>query len=90
MKKQLSAEHKLDALLGSSTVNAPENFSDQVVARISTQAQSKSTAEAAELIVPRTPTTPLWQWLTLGTAGVAGIFQVISFVFGIWAATTAG
>ena len=90
MKKQTPAEQNLDALLSISTVNAPENFSDEVVARISAQPQNNVSTEATRPISPTTPATPIWQWFALGTASLAGAFQMIGFVFGIWAATTAG
>lgn len=90
MKKQTLAEHQLEALLSSSSVCAPEDFSDQVVARISMQNQSNASVETTSLNSPATPATPLWQWFALGTASLAGAFQMIGFVFGIWAAATTG
>lgn len=89
MKKQTLTEHQLEALLSSNAVCAPDDFSDRLVARISRQAQGNASVDTS-INSPPTPITPLWQWLALGTASLAGVIQVIGFVFGIWAATTAG
>lgn len=90
MKKQTQAEQKLDALLSESPVSAPDDFSNRVVRRIALQTKHIASPGTANLNKPETTATPLWQWFALGTASLAGAFQMIGFVFGIWAATAAG
>lgn len=88
MKK--NTEHQLDALLSEGLVKAPDHFSDQLVHRISLEIDSDHQSQSSRSATPPKVTTPLWQWLALGTASVAGVIQMTGFVFGVWVATAAG
>lgn len=88
MKK--NTEHQLDELLSDGLVTAPDNFSDTIVHRLSQETDSNHLSQSEPAETPSTVTTPLWQWLALGTAGVAGAIQMTGFVFGVWLATAAG
>ena len=85
-----TTEQQLDSLLRDGLVQAPDDFSDQLVHRISQENKSYKATQTDKPVEPPTVTTSLWQWLALGTASFAGTAQMIGFIFGIWTATQAG
>ena len=78
---------QLDTLLSDGLVKAPDDFSNQLVQKI---AASKQMTANGLPSTSRNVDTPLWQWIALGTAGVAGLGQLVGFIFGVWVATAAG
>ncbi len=70
----------LDKLLESGLLEAPEDFPERVMQRIDSLPLPDSRSRPWEML----------QWLALIGGGVLGIAQLAGFIFGIWAAVTAG
>jgi hypothetical protein len=70
----------LERLLQAEPLDVPQGFSERVMQRIT------------YLPLPAQGSQPLeWlQWLALSGGALAGIGQVLSFVFGIWMVSAAG
>lgn len=84
MTKESSNE--LDSRLASPLVKPPDDFAESVINYISHQQYPADT---------RTPAKPgsigfIWPSAALTTGAAIGVFQVISFIFGVWIPVTAG
>jgi hypothetical protein len=73
-------EDDLDRLLGTPLLTPPPDFSAQVMARIHRLPK--------QVAAPRRPA--VWPWLALMAGGIPAVFQLLAFIFGMWAATAAG
>ena len=75
----------LDRLLAHGLLEVPEHFAQTVMARVDELpppiADSPSAAERSRQWL---------QWLALAAGAVLGVAQLSGFIFGIWAASTAG
>ncbi len=69
-----------DKLLDSGLLEAPEDFPERVMRRIDGLPLPESGSRSWEVL----------QWLALIGGGILGVAQLAGFVFGIWAAVTAG
>lgn len=83
MDKDNAMADELDALLADGLLDVPEHFSQQVMARV----------WAAPLQVSRSVPPHSWQArlqkLALLGGALWGTVQLMGFIFGIWAATSA-
>lgn len=72
---------ELDRLLDAAGLEPPDDFAGRVMRRL-----------ARERVEPRVPRrAPGWaQWLALAGGALLGGAQLAGFVFGLWAAGTAG
>jgi hypothetical protein len=71
----------IEDLLQNGLLNPPDHFATAVMARVA----------ALPVPLPRqTPQRTVLQWLALAGAGLVGVGQLVSFMFGVWAATAAG
>lgn len=76
----MATNDPLEQLLQIEPLYVPQGFSERVMQHITT------------LPLPAPGSQPLeWlQWLALAGGALAGIGQLLSFVFGVWAVSTAG
>lgn len=90
MTNHAQTEQELNSLLADGLVRAPDDFSDKLLQRLTSQAESSLIGESSNPPMYPGVTTPLWQWFALGTASLAGTVQLTGFVFGVWATSVAG
>ena len=70
----------LDRLMGAPLLLPPADFAERVMRRIVPLPQPERPSMLRTSI----------QWLALAGAGLPAAFQLLSFLFGMWTATTAG
>lgn len=75
----------LDSLLAKNLVTPPHNFSARVLEEISPQSPNQHSKTT-----PDTSMKKFWTFVALASGTMAGGFQIIAFIFGIWIPTTVG
>lgn len=73
-------DENIEKLLGENRFDPPEAFLAKVMQQV----------DMLPLPQPESPTRKRLQWIALLGATFAGFVQLAAFLFGIWAATTAG